>query len=117
MFSDTLEIQESGALEGELALVAFDEETVFVACHVQFHPVAAFHLEGDIVAGGMVIVVMVIDAVVMVAGNVSTLGDHRGIHRQPGRMVVFVPLQDHAADGDQEDSQKQHPDQAEHDAK
>ena len=96
--------------------VAFNEETVFMACHVQFHAVAAFHLEGDVVVGGVVVVVMIVDTVVMVAGNVGPLGHHRGIHCQPGRVVVFVPLQDDAANGDQEDCQKQHPHQAEHDA-
>ena len=73
--------------------------TVLIAVQRQLHPVTAFHLERGIVvgmtAGGM-------RAAVMVMAGLSLFGGDGGLHRQAGRVVVFMPLADATDNGDNE---------------
>ena len=54
---------------------------------------------------------------VVVAGHVAPLGNHRGLHRQPGRVVVLIPLPDAPDDGKQDRPEHQNEHQRKHDLK
>ena len=68
---------------------------------MQLHAVARLHLEGDIVAGGgmyMVIVVAVAD--------IDALGDHLSGDGDAGGVIVLVPLCDVLSDDDEEENKE-----------
>ena len=71
-----------------------------MASHVQLHPVAAFYLKGDVIAGGSGVVGHAVGAVMVVGmGYIGAFGHHCGGDGEPGGMIVLVPLAD-AFDGD-----------------
>lgn len=45
--------------------------------------------------------------VVMVVAHILPLGHHSGLHRQPGRVVIFVPLADIPDDGEDDHAENQ----------
>ena len=75
--------QEAGSLETQLSPVTLQQIANLVIRNLQFQPVAALELKGSIMYG--------LRRIIGVLGMVP-LGHHRGLHRQPGRMVVLVPL-------------------------
>ena len=110
-----LKSQEPGALEGEFALVAFDDQTKLVAGHGQLDPVTGFKLEGGIVGVAVRVVHMPTRAVVMVPGGVAPFGYHGSIHGEAGRVIVLVPS-GNAGDGCGDKGTEHHDkDQEEHD--
>ena len=101
--------EETGALEGELAMIALNDVAILMGRHMQLHPVATVHLEGDIVAGGMVCVV-----IVMVMRNIRPFGYHRGSYGQARRIVIFIPLTNASYNHDNNNSEYQDEHQRKH---
>ena len=106
--SAPLKTQESGPLERQPAPVTFDQITKLVPRNVQLQPVAAFKLERGIIRGIRTCVMNVIHTAVMMVGGMLPFGDNRSLHRQPGRMVVPVPLANTLYEDQHEDHQKHH---------
>ena len=88
-----LEAEETGALECELAMIAFNDVAILMGRHMQLHPVATVHLEGDVIAG---VRHMILSAVATVIPSAY----HSDIHRQPGAVVILVPLLQSAEQND-----------------
>ena len=80
-----------------------------MACHVEFHAVAALHFKGDVVAGRGMMVVMFPCAVVM--GNICPFGNDGGGDGQARGLIVFVPLLEGFDDGDEDKDAHQRRDQ------
>ena len=87
------EAEETGALEGELAMIALNDVAILMGRHMQLHPVATVHLEGDVIAG---VRHMILSAVATVIPSAY----HSDIHRQPGAVVILVPLLQSAEEND-----------------
>ena len=94
-----LEAEVAGALEGEFAVVAFDEVAVVLGGDRELHAVAAGDLERGVVPGGGGIRVC---GAVMVVGDVHALGDDGRVDGQARGVVILVPTADAAHGGDDE---------------
>ena len=86
----TFKTEKSRPLEGQVSPVPFHQIAELAAGNMQLQAVTALKLEGDVVGGGAVAVVNV-SAIVMV-GGMSPFRDHHRRNRQPGRLVVLMPL-------------------------
>ena len=98
--------QVSGSLEGEQPPVSLCQHSVFRRVHGQLHPVPAGHLESDVIAGGGGDTAAVANGIVAMVDAVP-LGDHGGLHRQPGGVVVPVPLPEALDDEENHHAQNQ----------
>ena len=87
------EAEEAGSLECELAMIAFNDVSILMGRHMQLHPVAALHLEGNIIG-------CVGHVVLTAAAAVIPPAYHGSIHRQPGAVVILVPLLQSAEQND-----------------
>ena len=94
-----LEAEVAGALEGEFAVVAFDEVAVVLGGDRKLHAVAAGDLERGVVPGGGGIRAC---GAVMVVGDVHALGDDGRVDGQARGVVILVPTADAAHGGDDE---------------
>ena len=79
-------------------MIALNDVAKLMGRYMQLHPVAAFYLEGNIVGCGSMMMVH-ISRMVMV-GNIGTLGHNGRVHRQPGGVVIVVPLLEAADKGE-----------------
>lgn len=77
---------EACALKGQVAPVSLYDVAILGGRNVQLHPVAGLHLEGDVVAG--VVMMMLTGA----AASVCPSAHYGDRNRQPGRVIVLVPL-------------------------
>ena len=94
-----LEAEVAGALEGEFAVVAFDEVAVVLGGDRKLHAVAAGDLERGVVPGGGGIRAC---GAVMVVGDVHALGDDGRGDGQARGVVILVPTADAAHGGEDE---------------
>ena len=82
----SLELNEAGALEYQIAKIAFDELAVLLTGNVELHAVTALHFKYNIEAGAGVVVISAGMAVASVFVHHGCLhGQHRGF-------VILVPL-------------------------
>ena len=82
----SLELNKAGALEDQIAEVAFNELAVLLARNVELHAVTALHFKYNIEAGA---------GVVVIAAGMTVVGilvHHGSLHGQHRGFVVFVPL-------------------------
>ena len=61
-------------------MISFDQQTVFLTGHMQFHTIAATDLEGNIVAGTDMMVMHITGSVM--PGYIGTFGNHCCGNRQ-----------------------------------
>ena len=66
-------------------MIALNDVAKLMRRHMQLHPVAALHLDCDVIAGVRHMVLSAVAAVIPSAY-------HSGIHRKPWAVVVLVPL-------------------------
>ena len=116
-----LKTQIPRSLEGQVPLVPLNQKAIFRTGHVQFHPVAAFHLECHIVTGRCVVMMMVVCTTMTMMGNIGPFGDHGRRYGQTGRIVVLIPLSNPAynrhrknADDEHENYDEQNSENIEH---
>ena len=87
------EIEETCALEGQLSVIPFKQQTVRAVRNLEFHAVSAFHFERGEIRGAdmpMVAGTVVVDMIVL--AHACPPGQHPGRNRQNGLpVVVGVP--------------------------
>lgn len=114
--SGPFKAQKPRSLEGELSAIPFRQHAKRFAGHAQLHAVAALHLKRHVVRGSRRKMSR-LHGSMMVAGHIRSLGHHGGVHSQPGRMIVFVPLPNAAGNRDNKYAQNAEENQKENNLK
>lgn len=79
-------------MKGKPSPVPLYQKAVLPPGHLELHPIPAGHLEGRIISRAVADMASTVSRVVVVDAHILMAGDDLRFHRQPGRLVVLVPL-------------------------